>query len=125
MAGRRYGYHSSVSPFLLRARHRAGRVLLWVEEKPLVVVLAAAGATLGVSLLLASYAGWPHVLHLLYARHSWLWLAVCLGGEVLAYAGYVMTVRDMARVHGGAEMSVGQSAQAVVGGFGVFVATRA
>ena len=44
---------------------------------------------------------------------------------MLAYAGYVLTVRDMARVDGGAEMSVRLSAEAVVGGFGVFAATRA
>lgn len=88
------------------------------------VVFAAAVATLGVGVALGSYAGWPHVLHLLYAPHSWLWLVVCFGGEVFAYAGYVLTVRDMARVDGGGELSLGRSAQAVVGGFGVFAATR-
>jgi uncharacterized membrane protein YbhN (UPF0104 family) len=115
----------SIGAHLAQARRSAGRLLLWVEQKPLVVVLMSAGATAAASVLLASFAGWPQVLHLLYARHSWLWLVACLAGEVLAYAGYVLTVRDMARVDGGAEMSVRHSAQAVVGGFGVFAATRA
>jgi uncharacterized membrane protein YbhN (UPF0104 family) len=115
----------SVLSGLRRARHRAGRALLWVEDKPFVVVFVSAGATAGVSVLLASYAGWPHVLHLIYTRHSWAWLVVCLAGELLAYAGYILTVRDMARVDGGPGMSVKLSAEAVVGGFGVFAATRA
>ena len=115
----------SIGAYLVDARRSAGRLLLWIEQKPFVVILMSAGATAGVSILLASYAGWPQVIHLLYARHSWLWLLACLAGELLAYAGYVLTVRDMARVDGGAEMSVRLSAQAVVGGFGVFAATRA
>jgi hypothetical protein len=34
---------------------------LWLEDKPLLIVLAAAGATVGVVLELASDAGWEHV----------------------------------------------------------------
>jgi uncharacterized membrane protein YbhN (UPF0104 family) len=116
---------SSIGAYLMRAMRRARSVLLWAEEKTFIVIFVAAGATVGVSVLLASYAGWPHVLHLLYTRHSWLWLVVCMAGELLAYAGYMLTVRDMARVDGGAEMSLKLSAEAVVGGFGVFAATRA
>jgi uncharacterized membrane protein YbhN (UPF0104 family) len=100
------------------------QVYLWLEDKPLVVVLAAAGATAGVALVLASEAGWPHVLRLVYARHSWAWLAVCLVGELVAYGGYVLTVRDMARVDDGSELKLGASVTAVVAGFGVFAATR-
>ena len=77
------------------------RAYLWLEDKPLVIVLAAAGATVGVALVLASEAGWPHVMRLVYARHSWAWLAVCLAGELVAYGGYVLTVRAMARVDDG------------------------
>jgi uncharacterized membrane protein YbhN (UPF0104 family) len=97
---------------------------LWLEDKPLVVVLAAAGATAGMAVVLASDAGWPHVLRVVYERHSWSWLAVCLVGEVAAYCGYVLTVRDMARVDGGSELKLRASAGAVVAGFGVFAATR-
>ena len=107
-----------------QARRGLDRALGWLEEKPLVVILTAAAATVGTSIVLASFAGWPHVLHVVYRGHSWEWLLVCLVSEVVAYAGYVLTVRDMARVDGGEDMSIGRSTQAVVGGFGVFAATR-
>lgn len=101
-----------------------GRVLVAIEDKPLVVVVVAAGATVAVSLLLASSAGWPRFLHRVDAPHAWGWLAVCLVGELAAYLGYVLTVRDMARVDDGPEMDLAVSATAVVAGFGVFAATR-
>jgi len=111
------------------ALRRLGRMLregyLSLEEKPLVIVVLAAGTTIVVALSLASYAGWPHVLRLVYARHSWAWLFVCLAGELVAYAGYVLTVRDMARVDDGHELDLSASVTTVVAGFGVFAATRA
>ena len=95
----------------------------WLEEKPIVIVIVAAAATIAVALVLASFAGWPHVLHVAYKRHSWSWLLVCLAGEIAAYAGYAVTLRDIARVDGG-KMSLSTSAETVVAGFGVFAATR-
>jgi uncharacterized membrane protein YbhN (UPF0104 family) len=100
------------------------RAYLCLEDKPLAIVLAAAGATAGVALVLASEAGWPRVLRLVHARHSWAWLAVCLVGELVAYGGYVMAVRDNARVDDGSELDLGASVRTVVAGFGVFAATR-
>jgi len=97
---------------------------LWLEAKPLAVVLAAAGATIGVAVALASTAGWPHLLRLARAPHSWSWLAVCLLGEMIAYGGYVLTIRDMARVDRGPELDLSVSTTTVVAGFGVFAATR-
>lgn len=113
-------------PHVIRRLARSLRVAYnSVEEKPLVVLVLAAGATVAVALSLASYAGWPHVLRLAYARHSWAWLLVCLLGELIAYAGYVLTVRDMARVDDGKELDLSTSVTTVVAGFGVFAATRA
>jgi hypothetical protein len=89
-----------------------------LEEKPLAVVLVAAGATIATALVLGSYAGWPRLLRLVHARHSWAWLAVCLFGELVAYLGYVLTIRDMARVDGGPEMNLAASTTTVVAGFG-------
>jgi uncharacterized membrane protein YbhN (UPF0104 family) len=97
---------------------------VWFEEKPLVVVIAAAGMTAAVVVVLAELGGWSRVSRVATAPHSWAWLLVCLLGELVAYGGYVLTVRDMARVDRGAEMSVAVSAQTVVAGFGVFAATR-
>ncbi len=101
---------------------RAG--YLWLEEKPLVVVLVAAGATVAVVLVLASYSGLPHVWRLARSRHNWWWLVGCLAGELVAYGGYVLTLRDMARVDDGNEVDLGASTKTVVAGFGVFAATR-
>jgi uncharacterized membrane protein YbhN (UPF0104 family) len=101
---------------------RAG--YLWLEDKPLVVVLVAAGTTVAVALVLASYSGYPHVWRLVQSRHNWWWLAGCLGGELVAYGGYVLTLRDMARVDDGNEVDLAMSAKTVVAGFGVFAATR-
>ena len=59
------------------------------------------------------------------ARHLHpAWLVLCLGGELVAYLGYVLAVRDTAKVDRGPKLSFGDSVRAVVGGFGVFAATR-
>ena len=59
------------------------------------------------------------------ARHLHpVWLILCLGGELLAYAGYVLMVRATSKVDDGPSLSFGRSLQTVVGGFGVFAATR-
>jgi hypothetical protein len=99
-------------------------VYLWLEDKPMVIVTTAAGTTVGSVFVLASAAGIGRVERLTEANHPWSWLLVCLGGELLAYCGYVLTIRDMARVDDGSEMSLPDSAHAVVAGFGVFAATR-
>lgn len=88
------------------------------------VVVVAGGATVASALVLGSYAGWPRVLRRTQAPHSWGWLVVCFAGELIAYLGYVLTIRDMARVDDGPEMDVAASTTTVVAGFGVFAATR-
>lgn len=104
------------------AQLRAG--YLWLEDKPLLVVLVAAGATVAVAFVLASYSGLPHVWRLVQSRHNWFWLLGCVAGELVAYGGYVLTVRDMARVDDGNEVDLAASTKIVVAGFGVFAATR-
>jgi uncharacterized membrane protein YbhN (UPF0104 family) len=107
---------------------RTGRairdLLLRVEERPVAVIFAAAGATIVASYVLAVSVGWRHVSRIASARHSWLWLGVCLIGELLAYLGYVLTLRDIAHVEDGPEMDLAASTKTVVAGFGVFAATR-
>ena len=113
-----------MSPRWVRLGRRIRDGYSWVEEKPLVILIAAAGATTGVALVLAAEAGWPRVLRRAHDRQSWAWLVVCLLGELVAYGGYVLTVRDMARVDEGRKLELGASVEAVVAGFGVFAATR-
>jgi uncharacterized membrane protein YbhN (UPF0104 family) len=107
-----------------RLRAKVRDATLWLDEKPLVVILAAAGATVGCVIVLCAYAGWSPVLRLAFAPHAWAWLVACLVGEIVAYGGYMLTIRDMARVDDGGELGLGTSARVVVGGFGVFAATR-
>ena len=97
---------------------------LRLENRPAVVVLAAAGATVSVVIVLASNAGWPQVMRQVQARHAWAWLAVCLVGELVAYGGYVLTVRAVARVDDGNAVGLRASIAEVIAGFGVFAATR-
>jgi uncharacterized membrane protein YbhN (UPF0104 family) len=109
-------------------RHFTGRLragYLWLEDRPLVVVLVAAGATVAVTLGLASYSGIPHVWRIVQNRHNWWWLVGCAAGELVAYGGYVLTLRDMARVDDGNDVDLAASTKTVVAGFGVFAATRA
>jgi uncharacterized membrane protein YbhN (UPF0104 family) len=108
-----------------RVRRKLRERYLGLEEKPLAVILVAAGATIAAALALAWYAGWSRVLHLVFEKHSWAWLLVCLAGQIVAYLGYVLTIRDMARVDDGPELDFSASVATVVAGFGVFAATRA
>jgi uncharacterized membrane protein YbhN (UPF0104 family) len=82
-----------------------------------VAALAAFAATIGVSWA----AGWNDVLDRLQ-RPSPVWFAAAFGAELVAYAGYVVAYREVARVERGAELQLPQAAAIVAAGFGVFVA---
>ncbi len=109
---------------LAKSRRGLRGAYCWLEDKPLAILLVAAGITIASVFALASSAGWARVERLTEERHAWAWLGVCFIAEAVAYAGYGLTVRDMARVDDGAELGLGASLQAVVAGFGVFAATR-
>jgi uncharacterized membrane protein YbhN (UPF0104 family) len=115
----------SITRMTVRASVRIRDCLLWLEERPLAVLAGAAGAAFVVWFLLAASVGWPRVAHVLYAPHSWEWLWVCFVAELIAYFGYVLTIRDIARVDSGPKMSLRGAMKTVVAGFGVFAATRA
>lgn len=104
---------------------RAGlrRALAWVERRPGLVLLVPAALALGAVAGLADVAGFDRIDRA--ARHIHpAWLVLCLGGELVAYLGYVLAVRDTAKVDDGPQLTIGDSARAVLGGFGVFAATR-
>jgi len=64
-------------------------------------LLALAGlVAVGVALLVGKAVGYANLLDAL-REASLLWLLVCLGGEILAYAGYVLAFRGTASVEGG------------------------
>ena len=51
-----------------------------------------------------------------------IWFAVAFGAEVLAYVGYILGYREVARVDEGPELGHGHTAAIVSTGFGAFVA---
>ena len=95
----------------------------WLEHRPLLVLVVPAVLALGAVAGLADIAGGERIDRAARHLHP-VWLILCLGGELLAYAGYVLMVRDTAKVDNGPSLSFGRSLQTVVGGFGVFAATR-
>jgi uncharacterized membrane protein YbhN (UPF0104 family) len=94
-----------------------------VERRPVLVLVAPALLALGAIAGLADLAGAERIDEAARHLHP-AWLVLCFGGELVAYAGYVLAVRDTARVDRGPKLSFGHSIRAVVGGFGVFAATR-
>src|SRR4051812_42374369 len=66
-------------------------------------------------------AGFGAVTERLRHVDGW-WLLPAIGAEVLAYAGYVLAYRQVARVEGGPELPHRRALALVATGFGVFVA---
>ena len=95
----------------------------WLERRPLLVLVVPTVLALGAVALLADLAGAEPLNRALKHIHP-EWLLLCLGGELVAYFGYVLAVRDTARVDGGPSLSFGRTLQSVIAGFGVFAATR-
>src|SRR5581483_5661271 len=78
--------------------------------------LLSAGALLGV----AASVGFDRVWQKLIFPH-WIWLPIAVAGEVVAYLGYTVAYRELARAERGAELDVPSVAALVSTGFGAFV----
>jgi uncharacterized membrane protein YbhN (UPF0104 family) len=98
----------------------------WVEHqlaKPhriVLLVLAAAVLSVGALAGVSSTVGYTRIWHQFLHWH-WIWLPIALGGEILAYLGYTLAYREVARAEEGPELEVPQAAALVTTGFGVFV----
>ncbi len=88
------------------------------------ILLVAGGLALAAAMGLADMAGYSRLVDSVQDVVP-TWFAVCFGGQVLAYVGYVLAVRDICRVDGGPLLSFRLSMRTVVAGFGVFAATHA
>jgi uncharacterized membrane protein YbhN (UPF0104 family) len=77
----------------------------------------ALGTTVGV----AWAAGFGDVLHRL-GHPDPFWIPLALAGQVVAYFGYMVAYREVARVERGPELGMMKLAAVVFTGFGVFVA---
>ena len=89
----------------------------------MLVLVVPAVLALGAIAGLADIAGAERIDRAARHLHP-AWLVLCFGGELLSYAGYVLAVRDTAKVDQGPKLSFGHSIRTVIGGFGVFAATR-
>ncbi|PWU24429.1 MAG: hypothetical protein C5B48_06335 [Candidatus Rokuibacteriota bacterium] len=102
---------------------RIGTILREGRHELLALFVALAAVAALAALVGVSWAaGWDAVLDRLRKPQP-EWFAVALGAEVLAYAGYVLAYREVARVERGPELRLPQAAAIVAAGFGVFVAT--
>jgi hypothetical protein len=89
-------------------------------ELALFITLGVALA-LGASVAVAWAAGFGDVLHRL-VHPDLIWIPLALAGQVVAYFGYMLAYREVARVERGPELGMSKLAAVVFTGFGVFVA---
>src|SRR5581483_1377337 len=78
--------------------------------------LLSAGALVGV----AASVGFDKVWQKLIFPH-WVWLPIAVAGEVVAYFGYTVAYRELARAERGPELDVPSVAALVSTGFGAFI----
>jgi uncharacterized membrane protein YbhN (UPF0104 family) len=83
----------------------------------IVFAIAAASATLAAALV-ADAAGLD-ALRRVTSHFDPIWLAICVGAQVVGYLGYALALRNVARVDGGPHLPFGSSARTVVAGLGV------
>src|SRR3982751_6580973 len=105
-------------------RPRSFSIALELERHNFLILLVAGALALAAAMGLADMAGYRRLVDAVQDVVP-TWFAVCFGGQVVAYLGYVLAVRDIARVDGGPMLSLRLSMQSVVAGFGVFAATHA
>lgn len=90
------------------------------RRRPLVLIVVAALLAIGVTVLIGKAAGYSTMLESLRAAQP-SWLVLCLAGEVLAYAGYVLVFRGVVRFGGGPALDLSTSIGVV---FASLAATR-
>jgi uncharacterized membrane protein YbhN (UPF0104 family) len=107
-----------------RQRQQQKSVALELERHKFLILLIAGALALAAAMGLADMAGYGRLVDAVQDVVP-TWFAVCFGSQVVAYFGYVLAVRDIARVDGGPLLSLRLSMTSVVAGFGVFAATHA
>ena len=107
-----------------RQRQQTKSSALELERHNFLILLVAGALALAAAMGLADMAGYSRLVDAVQDVVP-KWFAVCFGGQVVAYFGYVLAVRDIARVDGGPLLSFRLSMRTVVAGFGVFAATHA
>jgi uncharacterized membrane protein YbhN (UPF0104 family) len=87
------------------------------------VLFISLGASLAVAALVGVSwaAGFGAVAHRLNGV-DWIWIPIALGAEAIAYLGYMLAYREVARVEGGPTLPPAKTAALVATGFGPFIA---
>ncbi len=88
------------------------------------VLFGAWALALAAAVALADVAGYAPLARAV-ERVELLWLVAAFGGQAVAYLGYVLAMRNVARVDGGPSISFRLSTRTVVAGFGIFAAAHA
>jgi uncharacterized membrane protein YbhN (UPF0104 family) len=86
-----------------------------------VFMLGSAGIAVGTLLAMSWVAGFGAVLDRLLGVHP-VWFAAAFGAQIVAYLGYTLAYREVARVERGQVIGRGDAVAAVAAGFGPFVA---
>ncbi len=84
-------------------------------------VVASTAIAVGTLVAVSWVAGFEHVLFRLRAVDP-VWFATAFVAQVIAYVGYVLAYREVARVEEGCDMPTRRLLAAVTAGFGPFVA---
>lgn len=103
------------SAFALRSHIERSRT------ESFVFVVASSLIALGTLFIVTWIAGFDHVAARLHAVDP-VWFAAAFGAQLVAYLGYVLAYREVARVEPGCEIATRDVVAAVTAGFGPFVA---
>lgn len=106
-----------------RNQRTVAAVLDW-ERRRVLVLFAAGAMALAAAIGLADMAGYDALVRAVHHLEP-AWLIGCFAGQLVAYLGYVLAVRDVARVDDGPRLSLSLTTRTVLAGFGVYAATRA
>ena len=85
-----------------------------LARRNFLILLVAGALALAAAMGLADMAGYNRLVDAVQDVVP-TWFAVCFGAQVVAYLGYVLAVRDIARVDGGPLLSFRLTMRTVVG----------
>jgi uncharacterized membrane protein YbhN (UPF0104 family) len=90
------------------------------RRKAIITGIAAAILAIGAVALLGQVAHYHRLLDALEEANR-VWFPLCILGEVIAYTGYILAYRDLARVDGGPVLGYWQVTRIVGLGFGAYI----
>jgi uncharacterized membrane protein YbhN (UPF0104 family) len=89
------------------------------ESRAYLIVFASAAALAMLAGALVADAAGPGAVRRATSHFDAAWLAICVGAQVLGHIGYVLALRNVARLDGGPHLPFRLSARTVVAGCGV------